>query len=393
MFKILFSSCVFMFFSLAFEIRAQENLSFSDTSTNIENVFQLALSSRDLNRFSLISGKKEEFNPLSLKINGEIVNPTDIHTRGQTTLSFPRKSLSIDLEKSVDFFQDGHRIRLKHMTLLSLAMDKYYIRNRLAFGMMKELGLLEFYYSYANLEVNGGSKGIYFFVERPQDWAIHEIKSPIVIRRGYEHSIEKSKSAKSLSKPEEKQFLNSFKSVYHLINLYSGETLYAELSQILDLENYLKWMAFNFLVKNGDYADEVFFYIDPQTGLFRVIPWDYDDIFSAFPHEGLEVYRQNPTPFIFSKEDALDRKIAEDEFLYKKYLEVLQELSSSLPEEKLRMIFEHTFSELYPYYATPSIIQNVKFDLFPDADLDKLKVELATDFLLIRGSQTLISKN
>lgn len=375
------------------ESLAQENLLFSDTNRRIEQEIQLELVPRDLARLALVTGKKEGFNPKSLSINGEEVTATDLHTRGQTTLSFPRKSLSLDLDKSLTFSQDGQKFQLKHLTLLSLAMDKYYIRNRMAFGMMKELGLLEFYFSYAHLVINGQSKGIYFLVERPQDWAIHEKESPIVIRRGYGHSIEKSKSSKSLSKVDEKQYLESFKLIYHLLETESGEMLQNSLGKILDLENYMQWMAFNYLVKNGDYADEVFFYIEPSSGLYKVIPWDYDDIFSPFPHEGLAAQRQNPTPYIFSKEDALDKKIAEDPYLYGQYLRVLKDLSEKMTREKMKAIFEETFAELYPYYSNLSILSNVKDDLNPDADLEKLKLELATNFLMILGNQSLISSH
>mgnify|MGYP005749956569 FL=1 len=385
--------CIFLFvFSKPEALCQEDQLIFSDTSRKIENLIQLELHPRDYQRMRQISGKKEGFKAQKLTINGQEVEASDIHSRGQSTLSFPRKSLSIDLEKPMEFSGHGHQVQLKHLILLSLAMDKYYARNRLAFGMMQEVGLLDFYYSFANLEVNHQSQGIFLLVERPQDWAIHEVKSPIVIRRGYGHSIEKAKTSKSLSKSEAKAYENSFKSIYQLIKNESGSKLYNSLSQVLDLENYMSWMAFNFLVKNGDYADEVFFFIEPASGLFKIIPWDYDDIFSGFPHEGLAAQRQNPTAYIFSKEDDLDRKIAEDEYLYTKYLEVLKSLASKLNTSKLKEIFEATYAELFPFYADPDILKNVKDDLYPDADLPNLQQELAFNFLLIQGALKLVPK-
>lgn len=368
-------------------------LSFSDQSQKIENLFQLDLAPRDFNRLRQVTWKKEGFNAKSLKINGQEVVPTDVHSRGQTTLGFPRKSLSIDLEKPVHFSSKGRESKLKHLILLSLAMDKYYIRNRLAFGMMQEIGLMDYYFSYANLEINGINQGIYLLVERPQDWAIQEAKSPIVIRRGYRHSIEKAKLSKPLAKSKAKEYEDSFKSIYQLLKNESGSKLYESLKQKLDLENYMSWMAFNFLVRNGDYADEVFFYIDPKSGLFRVIPWDYDDIFSAFPHEGLAAQRSDPTPYIFSKEDELDKKIAEDEFLYARYLEVLKGTGTKLSVAKLKSIFEETYAELYPYYTKPEVLQNAKDDLYPDADLDHLQQELASNFLMVLGALKLLPKD
>jgi len=44
------------------------------------------------------------------------------------------------------------------------------------------------------------------------------------------------------------------------------------LSKWVDIDSYLKWLAFNFLVRNGDYTDEVYFFADPGTGKFNIIP-------------------------------------------------------------------------------------------------------------------------
>ncbi|WP_133552585.1 CotH kinase family protein [Algoriphagus boseongensis] len=371
--------------------QTDEGPNFSNHSGKIQNQVNLELDSKELKNLKAVTGRKTNLNANRVLINEEEVTAVDIHTRGQTTLNFPRKSLSLDLEKSLEFGQGSRKVKMKHLILLSLAMDKYYVRNRLAFGMLQELGMLDFFYSYANLSVNQASQGIYFLVERPQDWAIQEIKSPIVIRRGYGHSIAKSKTEKNLSKEDTKKYVEAFKQIYHSSAMLSGESLYQPLSKIIDLENYMTWMAVNFLVRNGDYADEVFFYIDPKTGLFKVIPWDYDDIFSAIPHEGKMMQSVSSSKYIFSKEDDLDKKIADDPYLYSKYLEILKDVSARLSDSVLKEIFESTYAELYPYYSDPEILENVKFDLYPDASLDKLKQELASDFLLIQGARRLIS--
>ena len=65
------------------------------------------------------------------------------------------------------------------------------------------------------------------------------------------------------------------------------------MSQWIDLDIYMKWLAFNFFIRNGDYTDEVYFYMDPATGKYRIIPWDYDDIFASGPHEGSEEKYRN----------------------------------------------------------------------------------------------------
>lgn len=146
----------------------------------------------------------------------------------------------------------------------------------------------------------------------------------------------------------------------------------------------MKWIAFNFFVRNSDYTDEVFFYIDPDNYKFNFIPWDYDDLFSSEPHEGFtESRRLLGDNLIFSTEDLLDKKIAEDEFLYKAYLVQLKELLNQLSPAVLKKIFEKTFEELYPYYSNEGIISLSKYDQFMNADMERLKKDMISLYKML----------
>ncbi|RIW15914.1 hypothetical protein D0X99_10880 [Algoriphagus lacus] len=381
--------CIWSAQSVAQENLGSRNLEFSDASIKIENQIKLDVDQRDYQRLRSINGQKVVLQPLELIINGQKTLPKDVHTRGQSTLNFPRKSLSFDVETPVEIQHREFTKEMSHFILLSLSMDKYYVRNRLAFGLLQKIGLLEFFFAFTDLEVNGKSEGIYLAVQRPQDWAIQEQNSPIVIRRGYGHKIETSKTSKSTSKEDTKSYLESFKSIYKLIQTDSGEQLYTKLSEKMDLENYMSWLGVNYLLRNGDYADEVFFYFDSETNRFKIIPWDYDDIFSARPHEGSSPNSESAS-LLFSIEDDLDEKISTDPFLLEKYKEVLRNVCLALSDEVLADVFEATYSELYPYYLQEEIIQNVSTDLYKDANLENLRIELASDYLFIKGRRDFI---
>ncbi|MEN2284505.1 CotH kinase family protein [Algoriphagus sp. SE2] len=375
--------------SFAQENLGSRDLDFSVISRKIENQIKLDLDGRDYQKLRSINGQKVVLKPLGLIINGQKTLPNDVHTRGQSTLYFPRKSLSFDVESSVEIQHGEINEKMSHFILLSLSMDKYYIRNRLAFGLLQKVGLLDFFFAFTNLQINEKSEGIYMAVQRPQDWAIHDQKSPIVIRRGYLHKIEKSKTSKSISKQDIKSYIESFKSIYKLIRTDSGEELYTKLSEKLDLENYMSWLAVNYLLRNGDYTDEVFFYFDQEINRFKIIPWDYDDIFSVNPHEG-SLPNSDSASLLFSKEDDLDAKIAMDPYLFEKYQEVLRKVCLTLSDELLANVFEATYSELYPYYLQEEIIQNVETDLYKDANLEKLRYELTSSFLFLKGRRDFI---
>ena len=139
----------------------------------------------------------------------------------------------------------------------------------------------------------------------------------------------------------------------------------------------MKWLAFNFFVRNGDYTDEVYFCIDPVVDKFKIIPWDYDDIFAAAPHEGMDGWKKNiGDKFIFSSEDLLDQKIATDPYLYAKYLIQLNEVLNQLSASTLKSVFENTYADLYPYYSNEEIIGMSQYDLYKNASIETLQNDL-----------------
>lgn len=354
-----------------------DKLNLTDSGRKIENVVSFTTSNSNYEKILDTSGKKISFKATTLIINGDTLEPEEINTRGQTSLLFQRKSYCFSL-RSEALFRHGDRTdSLKKFFVLSLSMDNNYCSNRLAFGMMEAARLFHLFYSFCELRINGQSEGIYMVIERPEDWALKKKESPLLIRRGYNSSIEKIKTGTESESEKAKNYKGYFRQIYRSLNKYEGEELYTTLSNWLDMKIYMKWLAFNFFVRNGDYTDEVYFFVDPVTDKFSIIPWDYDDLFSIAPHEGYAASRKYlGDKLFFSTEDLLDRKIVTDPYLYKIYLIQLGELMNQLTPDILKGIFENTFAELYPYYSDNEIISKSKYDLYKDDNLTKLKSEM-----------------
>ncbi|MEJ2596112.1 MAG: CotH kinase family protein [bacterium] len=192
------------------------------------------------------------------------------------------------------------------------------------------------------------------------------------------------KRSPELDQAERKKYVAYYRNIYNALHKYEGEELYETLKEYLDIDFYMTWIAFNFLVHNGDYSDEVFFYVDPEIERFRIIPWDYDDILVTAPHEGLK--QRNVTigdKLLFSGEDILDIAIAHDPFLYQVYKTHLKEVLETIKPELLKVVIEETFAELYPYYLDYHIISNVHYDAYKDASLENLKSYLNQIYLLL----------
>jgi spore coat protein H len=368
---------------------SDDELDLSATDHSIENRIEIFISKNLQGKIQLIDGTKIDLGKPRTIINGDTLEVKDMHTRGKSTLKLRRKSFSISLEHPCTLKHNGNPEKFKKFYAISLSMDKNYMRNRMAFEMLKELGLFDLFFTYGETRINGQSEGIYLLLERPQDWALKKKDSPFIIRRGYSQTIEKIKTKKNTDNEGKKGYLAEFREIYKSLRKYEGEMLYGKLSESIDLDLYLKWLAFNYFVRNGDYTDEVYFYIDPSDDKYKIIPWDYDDIFASQPHEGNIGGRSaNENKLLFSSEDLLDQQIALDPYLYEKYLNQLNEVLVTLTPTKIKHIIEETYAELYPYFNQEEIIGMSTFDAFQNANLENLRSELRSTYLSLTTVRT-----
>jgi spore coat protein H len=356
---------------------SDHTLQLKDTGRKIENSVSFTTSKSNYEKIRAVTGKKILVITGFLIINGDTIEPVEIMTRGQSTLLYPKKSFSFNLRNDAEFGHNEKKGSFKKFYMLSLSMDRNYFCNRLAYEMMEELDLFDLFYSYCDLRINGKSEGIYLVIERPEDWALKKMDSPVIIGRGYNHDIDKLKAGENTSKEDVRKYRNNYTQIYRSIDKYEGEEFFGIISVWLETENYLEWLAFNFFVRNGDYTDEVYFFVNNQTGKFGLIPWDYDDLFSLTPHEGnTESRKEIAGKLFFSTEDELDKKIVNDPWLYNKYLIQLGDVLNRLTVEKLKRIFEETYTELFPYYSDEDIISRSKYDRYGTTDLNRLQKDL-----------------
>lgn len=298
-------------------------------------------------------GEKVEIHPKSSLLNGENIEVERLRTRGKSSLHFPKKSFCVRLAKGSPIRLAGRSKKIsKKFYLMSLSQDLWHFHNRLAFLSMNELGIFPLYNEYAEVVINGESQGIYLVLEHPEQYVFKQLDGSFILRRGQDDSIDEYKQVKDLTPKEIKAYVKQFESIQKICKSKKGERLYQELSKVVDLEGYMKWLAFNYWISNGDYADEVFFYSSSQQSgtPFSILPWDYDDIFYDAPHEGWDLRDQAiGSAMIFSSEDLLGRTIANDSYLYQTYRTVLTNMFSQLNEERLTSIFNQVRDELAPF--------------------------------------------
>ena len=341
-------------------------------SVEDKNVFSFKVNSKWESKLNEISGRKLEIPSCEVAYNGVAVKTKSCKTRGNTTLYFKRKSFSISLKDPVVL---GEK-EIKKLALNNLAMDRNYYRNRLSFLLMERLGIFHLENDFAELRINGNSAGLYLTLQKPEDY-IRSLESTLLVRREYGGRI----SVEDSQGENAKYQIKRLRKIRKLTRKFEGQQLYDSLNAVVYLDHYFQWLAFNYLIKNGDYTDELFIYLTMDEHRFDIIPWDYDDIFMRQPHEGFEMRNQVlDNQLLFSGEAYFDIVIDSDKFLYLEYLRNFKQVLEILNPYVLKETFEKVYVELYPYFADQEVIAQSKSDHFGLTNLDILKTDLQNQF-------------
>jgi spore coat protein H len=365
---------------VTFNLTAQDDLVLADDDAHSIHEISLRLDPKKLRQFHITQGVKLQAPIDTLYSNGNAITAEFIRIRGSSSSHYYRKSFTVHLKEKMPL-PGMNKPKTDKLYAISMNMDRNYIRNVLAYRVLDQQRLPTTPHAYANLLINQQSEGLYLMIYPSAEFALKEYGSTVVIRRGYDTTIDKTYSKKSAG-ADVKSVTQQYNSIYKkILPGYSGEALYNQLADVLDLEQYFTWMAFNHLFQNGDYSDEVFFLWNPDSSRFSVLAWDFDDLFHLKPHEvsGLAAGK----PFIFSTEDKLDAAIAKDPYLYRKYLETYLKFLSAFTGADLKQILESVYREVSPYYKQPDIIGMSKYDKYGTTDLALLKKDITNIYLTI----------
>ena len=352
---------------------------------------RIYISKEQQTRLSLVDGTKLELRHPILLINDDSMSVKDIHSRGRSSLNFARKSLSVDLKHPATFHLEGKKLKIKKFDLLNLEMDKNLWHDRWAFMNLAELNMFPLLNTYCKLWINDTPQGIYLLVEKPNDLGT-QLKIPYMIRRGSDHSITQE-YVYTTSKEEGRKYKDQYLGMYRGLSKNKNESLQQHLQSALDLDHYFTWLAFNYLIMNGDYTDEVFFYIHPESGVFDIIAWDYDDMFKRTPHEGAEARNAKLNDkMIFSLEDALDRSIAADELLYGQYCASFRKLLLTTNPTSIERTLGIVLRELEILMEDQAMAKASTFMGKDSFNIDKAKedIRIMGEFLVTRRKSILV---
>lgn len=208
----------------------------------------------------------------------------DIVYRGSHIRKFDKKSYHISFYKP-SIFRNAKEIHLN-----AEFKDPSLIRNKLSLDFFSDIGCLAPQSRYVALNLNGKNQGVYLELESVDDYFLAKRKLPkgaifyavdgdanYSLMSDLDKEVKKSLDLGYERKCGIDQDNNYLQDMIIKINSIPREEFEKEIEQYLNVEKYLCWLAGVVLTQNYDgFVHNYALYRNGETGLFEVIPWDYD---------------------------------------------------------------------------------------------------------------------
>ncbi|WP_057912385.1 CotH kinase family protein [Peribacillus muralis] len=221
--------------------------------------------------------------PAKLTINKKKLD-IDIVYRGSHIREFRKKSYHVVFYKP-QIFKGAKEIHLN-----AEFNDKSLLRNKLSLDFFADIGTLAPKSQFVHLNLNGKDEGIYLELESVDEYYLKQRNLPegsifyavdgdanfslmSDLDKGIKKSLEMGYQKKCGTAMDELYL----QELLIQINTISRADFEKEIVKYIDVEKYLRWLAGVILTQNYDgFVHNYALYRNGDTGLFEIIPWDYD---------------------------------------------------------------------------------------------------------------------
>jgi spore coat protein H len=292
---------------------------------------------------SMVFARREV--PARIEIAGER-RKIFIRYSGQTSLGQLKKSYMVE-------FTDGKLFREHEEYVISAQNgDPTKLNTTLGFWAFRQAGLMASEVEPAAVYLNGAYQGLYYLIE-PVDEDFLRIRRRRLgslyeafngqyggahfsfaggydVRLGFE------------SKGEREEFYGDLERLIQILDASTPENLPGRIEPLLDVENYLRYLAVSVLFHNWDgYFNNFRLHLDPQIGKFQFIPWDLDNL--------LELH---PTRSRLEGANELSEKLLQVPAYRRRYKQILLELmDEKLTVASLDLLIDETAAKIARAYA------------------------------------------
>jgi spore coat protein H len=237
--------------------------------------------------------------PADLMVEG-VTYDIDIAYRGSYTRKFRKRSYRIEFIKP-KIFSEAREIHLN-----AEYKDPSFIRNKLSLDFFHDLGVLSPQSQHINLSRNGSHKGVYLQLESVDEFFLKKRGLPMgpifyAVNNNANFSLMRDEKLKdSLLAGYQRAFgIQSDDDILldfiNKINSIPLSDFQDEISHYINIDSFLRWLAGAVCSMNNDgFTHNYALYRNSETGLFEIIPWDYDATWGRKINGGIMQYNYVP---------------------------------------------------------------------------------------------------
>jgi spore coat protein H len=204
-----------------------------------------------------------------------------IRHHGNFSREFLKKSYRIK-------FTDDNLFENKEQLVLSSQwLDKSLMKTSLAFYLYKQAGLMTSEYTIISLFINDEYKGVYYIIEPVDDYYFlnrnidpgHRYRA---LTGTAEFTFEGGYDVRTgfRREPDDEGSYSDLEYLIAILDNVPPENLPDELENIIDVENYLHYLAVSVLIDNWEGFHNNFYLYRTDFSIFQIIPWDLDNTFN-----------------------------------------------------------------------------------------------------------------
>ncbi|BCB02962.1 CotH kinase family protein [Bacillus sp. KH172YL63] len=274
-----------------------------------------------------VSSKK----PVPAKIRmEEDVHDIAIRYRGSYTRKLEKKSYQVEFvqNRGADYPEEIH--------LNAEAYDPAHFRNKLSLDFMRDIGIHSPESKHVFLTMDGAPLGLYLQLESVNEQYLTKRNLPFgpiyyAVNNKADFSQKKKRGLTSgyvrkVGKMKDDHHLISF---IRTINTPSRLSFQKEIPKVLNVENYLRWLAGAVCTMNNDgFTHNYALYRDGEKKQFNIIPWDYDATFGRKVNGG--VMEWDYLPLTGKSKNHLTAQLMKSSSFRNMYKKILEELLETI---------------------------------------------------------------
>jgi len=284
---------------------------------------------------------------------------TTTHLHGNSTIRCARKNFLIELS-GPDRYLIPDSASDKYL-LISMCDDSAYVYAPTAYSLLSD-DLFGLKFRFVELIIDGKTNGIYILMEKVDTELVRDsARVTSVMRRQYPSATNDVFEVHYSNTPDVTAPMTRYAQFAAKIAPLSGDALVAALREGMDLDQYLRYLAHESVLKSGDYIDEMLYFGTEQANgmggigeTLRVNAWDPEG-FTNCHSGGVNAY-PDPNNIAYCAEAKIDFKILPDPKVYALFARKADDaLATTLNRERMGAALDQTKNALLALFTTPAV--------------------------------------